>query len=324
MEGIALFELIGDPALFIARGEETTGIKIGASVKARLGALRKDTHATVRAVLALLTRPQANGVAMLHTGRCGSTVLASMLAQNGAIRWAGEVFRHYETGVLPGYLHLLPPLVAVRAMKYRPGRQWFGLESKVMPSQDLSPERLNQSAGEHIVSLRSLGFRKFILLRRDNYLRQTVSDIVARETRVWHLLPGQDSPLHRTRISPESVPDGSGRAPLLEVFRRRDEVYSTIQRMIPSEDLLELGYEQDVERDPYIAYAKICEFLGVEAVDVSVNRRRTNPYSLSTIVENVDEVARVLAETHYAWMVESISTPGTSQSSPSSRSWPYQ
>ncbi len=37
---------------------------------------------------------------MLHFGRCGSTVLATMLSQHPDVTWDGELFEMYRVGQL--------------------------------------------------------------------------------------------------------------------------------------------------------------------------------------------------------------------------------
>ena len=68
---------------------------------------------------------------------------------------------------------------------------------------------------------------------------------------------------------------------------------------------LHLVYEDDIEQSPKVAYEKVCEFLGVEAVEVECLYQRINTAPLSEIIENYDEVREYLRGTRYEAMLES-------------------
>lgn len=67
---------------------------------------------------------------------------------------------------------------------------------------------------------------------------------------------------------------------------------------------LHLVYEDDIEQSPKVAYEKVCEFLGVKAIEVEYRLQRLNPQPLSEIIENFDEVREYLSGTRYEAMLE--------------------
>lgn len=62
------------------------------------------------------------------------------------------------------------------------GRHYYGFESQ--PTQ---VQRMDVTIPAYIQRLEALGFDRFVLLERKNYLRRFVSIKLARRTSRWHL-----------------------------------------------------------------------------------------------------------------------------------------
>jgi len=62
--------------------------------------------------------------------------------------------------------------------------------------------------------------------------------------------------------------------------------------------------EADVADNPRRAYTEVCRHMGLEAPDVDIRFRRTNPFPLAALIANFDEVARRLRKTRHAWMLD--------------------
>ena len=113
---------------------------------------------------------QKERVAMLHIGRCGSSVLGNMLDAHTKIYWAGEIFEDYTHGdnsvdkaALVGKIF--------NEKCHRKTSRIFGFETKYLPQQHLSHKCINMDLGNYIDLLRKLDVTKYIVLHRKNYLR---------------------------------------------------------------------------------------------------------------------------------------------------------
>jgi hypothetical protein len=233
---------------------------------------------------------------MWHAGRCGSTVIADLIQQDGRIDWAGEILEGFSKN---------PPSKAknrsdVSEKIYRKiqKRQWqagyhpFGFEMKLWHYN-----RLNMEFEEIAEILQRLGFNKNIVLERKNYLRIGVSAKIALATGQPQLRRGQQRRSIKVRID---VNDDR----LCKGIDCHKHFYSELKEKLPS-DFLYICYEDDIESDPYIGYKKIVEYLGFSPRDVSTEIVKINPKSLSDMIENYDEVANYLSNTPYYWMINS-------------------
>jgi hypothetical protein len=241
-------------------------------------------------------------IAMLHAGRCGSSVLADLLDQRPDFHWCGEPFEAMEP-----YYYRLPG--AIRAHErisdvlYRHRCRYFGFDSKYLPEQHLHRDLANQTPAGYVALLERLGFTHFILVDRRNHLRRAVSVAVGTRTGLWNTTM---APRARTavRLDPLRFQSYGEEMPLLRYFESLERQHAVFRELLKGRRLLELCYEDDVEPDPRIGYRKTCEFLGIDALPVEVRLKRMNPWPLAELVENLDEVRSVLAGTRHAWMLD--------------------
>ncbi len=73
--------------------------------------------------------------------------------------------------------------------------------------------------------------------------------------------------------------------------------------------VLHLTYEDDVSRDPLIAYRRICLFLNLVPTSAAVRLKKTNPFELGAMVENLEEVIEYLHGTPFEWMIRDDQRP---------------
>jgi hypothetical protein len=249
------------------------------------------------------SRWRAGNVVMFHFGRCGSTVLGSMLDQHPKIWWDGEAFhRQWEKQ----HFRLNPfDLSAFLRQQMRvAGRHYYGFEMKIHPEQEFV--LVNTEIGTVLDQLRELGFSHFIVLERKNYLRRMLSQILGEQSDQRHLRIGTAVTQITTRLDLDSVSFGvvANSKPLLRCFEEIAESYKTIKALLVNERALELSYEDDIlASGPQRAYEKICRFLGVSEVEVRVEYGRTNPFPIREMVDNFDELEDALAGTKYEWML---------------------
>ena len=240
-------------------------------------------------------------VAMLHPGRCGSTVLGNMLNAHTQISWAGEIFERYMG--LEKYKKVNRFTEKMIGMSRDESlSRIYGFETKYLPQYHLSYKCLNLSIENYITLLRNLGFSHFIILHRKNYLRRAISDQVGKQKGEWHSKEQSISPTKVT-IDINSFQAGVRKEPLLELFSSMDESLDRLKRSLQSNYLL-LTYEEDIQDDPRVGYRKVCEFLNVDDEVVDISLRRTNPFTYEQMVANFEEVKAYLKDTKYSWMLD--------------------
>lgn len=242
-------------------------------------------------------------VVMLHLGRCGSTVLADQVGQHTEVRWEGELFEKMVRGQVPEHRVIQDPFRLLRLRRAYAGRRIYGVEIKFHRHYHLGFRGVNRSAAACLAELKSIGATHFVILKRKNYLRQIVSEYVGRAKGYWHQ-KSTDAPSRLTvTLDPERIRHGSAELPLLDAFRDRDNAYAEMDRLLKGEEVLQLSYEEDVLDDPRQGYRQLCEFLGLRPIDTHIGTRRTNPYPLPALIDNIDAVADRLQGTPYAWML---------------------
>lgn len=64
-----------------------------------------------------------------------------------------------------------------------------------------------------------------------------------------------------------------------------------------------MTYEDDISKDPLVGYKRICQFLGAGLEKVSIRFGKTNPFKLSDIIINFEEVERILRGSPFEWML---------------------
>lgn len=236
-----------------------------------------------------------HALALLHEGRCGSTVLGSLLGQNPRLYWDGEAllphrpserwFRHLQGARGESNLQDLRAL-----MRYSRGRVYtlsvkgqFGYPRR----EDVLPDLL------------ALGFDRFVTLERRNLLRWVVSVEVGKQHRAWHRRNGQK---HRLRQAHVPLADANGLT-LLDRLQRLHARNDDTRRRLSEHPTLHLVYEAHILEDPRVAYRAVCDHLGVEPSPVAITHRRVNPFPLDQIVSNYEEVRSVLEGTEFDWML---------------------
>lgn len=243
-------------------------------------------------------------VAMLHYGRCGSTVLTELLGAHSLVHWDKEVFRRMFRKTCLEAHFLSDPFWLLRARMWQTGGSYYGFEIKCHEAYHLSPPVLDMSADRLISELIGLGYRRFVILKRRNYLRQQISEEVGRQNNEWHRSAGARSRLHPITLNVEQVRFGGQTLPLLDSFAARDRGYADMKRLLQDQRVLRLTFEEDVKPDPRRGYRRMCSFLDIEPERPEIRKARTNPFSLRELLRNYDEVAAALRPTSYAWMLD--------------------
>lgn len=261
-------------------------------------------------------------VAMFHTGRCGSTVLGEMLAAQGEVFWAGEIFED-----MPGRYGALAraPDAPARILRrsqaeprslralVRPGEypsryRVYGCETKYRTDQHLRPEWVNLDLPAYIALLEAQGFGRFIVLQRHNHLRKLASGITGKRSGLWHTRTAVRGPAP-VALPIEDFRFGPWRGTLLQCLEDLDAQHAHLLAALAGRQVLRLSYEEHISDDPAVAYRAVCAFLGLAARPVRSTLTKTNPFPLRDIVSNWDAVAAALAGTPYAWMLHADLPP---------------
>lgn len=255
--------------------------------------LRKRRRSTLR----------EGNICMLHLGRCGSTVVGSLLGQHPAIHWDGEVFDRVRRRKLPEMWMVKEPLRMLELRMQWAACRYYGFETKFGRDQHLGAKLLDLPLPTYVERLQELGFSYFVLLERRNYLRQIASRLIAWKRGRQHLPAHRHAAATRIHLPVEEISLGGAPVALAELFADLDRRYEEARQLVSNLGGLHLVYEDDVEQDPKRAYGKICDYLNVERLAPRVPLSRTNPYPLSRVLENAGEVEAHLNGTPYRWML---------------------
>lgn len=249
-------------------------------------------------------QPSLGKIAMLHYGRCGSSVLCDLLEQHPDIFWDAEVFERMFRKQLREARFIQDPILLLRVRMALARNRYYGFETKCHPAYHLCPPILNTSSSSYIETLKQLGYGHFVVLKRQNYLRQQVSEEVGRQSgHVWHQPAGAAASVRQITIDVNCVRFGGYRVCLLESFKERDQGYGELSSLLASDRALWLTYEEHILHDPTKGYQQVCDFIGVEPHAVTIKRSRTNPFPLKDILQNFAEVEACLRDTDYEWML---------------------
>ena len=140
-------------------------------------------------------------IAMIHIGRCGSTVVGKMLNCHPHICWAGEVytpiFRKWKNR--NGGVETVEPMPGDAVKILKRNRFWafnryYGFEIKPFHFR-----LIGYTANEFIDQLKKLGITHYILLDRENKLRKIVSSLIAHQNETTYFV-SSESDIQLTRV----------------------------------------------------------------------------------------------------------------------------
>jgi len=243
-----------------------------------------------------------HNVAMMHIGRVGSTVLGDMMNQHPKIFWDGEPFERLMRIGKNKPKDFVAQIITESSNKL--AVPIYSFATKFMPQQHLWHECINMDLASYLSVLQKMNIDEFIFIKRENYLKQVISVLVGRKKKEWH---SQNKTTKITKINIDIQEYEAGydlKLPLIEYFERIDKQYELLLDLVNSKKLLLISYEKDIEKDPFKAYTKVCEFLKIKNANPKISFRKTNPFLLEDMIENYNEVKLILENTRYAWMLE--------------------
>ena len=244
------------------------------------------------------------GVVNWHIGRCGSSVLGSLLAQHPEITYSNEIFSPYMPRRRGG--RTLPPLEEV-VERARDGLQtrFHLFEVKHLQEQNLGLYP-GLSRSDWVSRFASLGCQHHLVMRRRNGLRRMVSHVRASSSGVYVSSASASPPSQAVTIPLENIVHGFRQRSLLEWLEVYEEGHVRMQEALSDAEVpsLELVYEEDLEDSPLQAYQRVCQFLELEPGAPELRYRKINRGKLSDLIANFDAIESCLATTRFAWMLD--------------------
>jgi hypothetical protein len=140
-----------------------------------------------RAIHPFLVSFTRGNVVMFHIGLCGSKVLVDLVSQHPQVFWDGEIYYRYSNRQKVDTLSSTPGLVCKegkRIFQLRiplSGKRCYGFEVQL---HLLDP--FHMILPEYLQLFHRYKFSHFIILRRKNYLRKTLSSLIANKDGRWH------------------------------------------------------------------------------------------------------------------------------------------
>ena len=254
----------------------------------------------------LLSPLRPGNIAMFHIGRCGSTVLSSLLTQHRNIFWASEfytsVFKEWEQSNDGVEVVGEMPANAIDLLKRNMRKalhRYYGFEMKPFHHQ-----LIGYTPESFLENLDKLGFTYYIHLDRKNRLRKIVSSLIAHGDNMrYHQEEKVRAKLKQVVVNVDKIDIDFDSKPLLTFLTDYDSQVVSMGKMLEKKNCLNLTYEEDIQEDPRVGYRKICNFIEIKPKNVTVSLTRTNPFPVRNMIENIGEVEDALRGTKYEWML---------------------
>lgn len=237
-----------------------------------------------------LTRRQEpyQALFVIATGRSGSNLLLSYLNEQPGVALRSELLH-------PRLYYGIWPFQATPSRALR--HLWLSLQADRTPIRGCKL-MLNQleNCRLSLDGLRgAFPDAKYIILYRENLGEQFVSDLLAKATHQFLLLPGEEQKLAQVHVNPAELQ--SFAAGIQKGYR---EVLSH-SWLAPRSVLL--SYEELVRDPEHCLVDVIGPLLGIKAVSAGTHLRKQNSRELSESVANYAEIAELLVSTRrrHAW-----------------------
>lgn len=243
------------------------------------------------------------GVVNWHIGRCGSSVLGSLLAQQPEITYSNEIFSPYMPRRRGS--RVLPLLEEVLEQAQQGVQTPFHLfEVKHLPAQNLGLYP-GLAASDWLSRFARLGCTHHVLMCRRNGLRRMLSHVRASRTGVYVSSNDAACPDQPVTMPLEHITHGFESRSLVEWLQAYEEGHGLMQRVFTQAQVrwLELVYEDDIEESPLQGYQRVCDFLGLVPVNPILRYRKINRGDLRDLIANFEAVESCLAMTPFAWML---------------------
>ena len=259
-------------------------------------------------------RPElTTGVINWHVGRCGSSVLGSLLGRHPLIQSENEIFSRF----MPrrrgeAQLPAMEDVFAAAETKRK-------LDFQIVEIKYLKAQNLGLYTGAELEdwldnALRH-GFSMHMLMHRRNSLRRIISHLMAQHTGIYVLKDGHEA-VQKVASKPinidfENIKEGFEQLSLLEWLEMyeqsfcamRDQLTDWCSRNGAAAPLI-LSYDEDIKNSPLAGYNKVCNYLGIEPIQTTIDLRQINNKPLTELILNLESVSAILRPTRFAWMLD--------------------
>jgi hypothetical protein len=228
--------------------------------------------------------------AVVCVGRVGSEHLVALLDSHSEVRCFGELFQAKLEGSARRPSTSVP--LFFESQHDEPWAYWDEVTSG-LPERIIGLKLPLSSLNTHPPSAELLAPTEVdvIRIRRANRLAQYVSVVLANRSGVWQSTDGSydQRPVH---IDPERC---------IQILRNMAKREAALDELASGHRVFDVTYEELASTS---MVTRIQEFVGVrpESLTSPYERLRTTP--LADVIENYDEIARVLAGTPFAADVE--------------------
>jgi LPS sulfotransferase NodH len=238
------------------------------------------------------------------TPRTGSTLLVKSLDTHPEIFCAGEIFLlggtsfHRECSFRFWKLPLPKKMIYVLNFP----NMWMNLKSFL--NRFFTAKNGEQAKGFKLMHFQTAYLPgmidyiknndvKVILLLRENLLKNTLSDLRARQTGVYHNSGKGAEKLPRFRVDLELL--GKKMAEINDINKQLEQATASMNR-------LKVAYEDFDNWDATIS--KILNFLNVKDIPLTPVSKKLNPDKLEDMMENYDEMKNWLQQKNYAHFLD--------------------
>ena len=222
--------------------------------------------------------PLSGRFVVFSQSRSGSSLLAELLDHHPEIDCAAEIYR-----LGPAFPH------AYRHAEERVSEApVFGFKLQV---HHLDNElRLRPAEIERFIERLAAERYKFIYLKRENSLRQVVSDLLRRAGGPTYLRSNEASTVTRLRVDVDKV---------MKRLEVRGNYWQLAERLLEPTEHIDLSYETDLQEQSaqQPTLDRVFAFLGLPSAAVATTMRRINAKPLSDLIDNYEELQAALTAT---------------------------
>ena len=262
---------------------------------------------------------------MIHEGRCGSSVLASIIDQHPAIvhfseiltpgAWISHGFEHSGLEVrrdaseirLSDLNEYIDAVSKTAIAVEKPDQLYVSFEIKL---NQLSRFCLDCDLPSLLKELSRLSDDvRFMFLARRNTLRRHISTLRCLYNGVSHTTDITALNRDKVRIEAgETMRDWSydfekWHASITDVLEISETRRLAVRNFALAHDHLYMEYE-DFEQDPLTGAGRIFDFLDIPRIQAQSSLMKTGDRPLSDLIENYEEVRDLLAKTRWEFMLD--------------------
>lgn len=244
-------------------------------------------------------------IVIFHVGRCGSTVLSSLLAKQGDWCANSEIFENSEIkkGVKCGHIDPIELMSEKRSSALQ-GNRAYSCEMKYLPGTHLDIIGLNKN--DTVATFREIGFSHFVLLYRKNFLDRLISQAVAVSRKSYVRRREDDAELGMIEFPINKICVGPYTYNIEGAFKMLQRATDEMRVALDANNapFIELNYEDHIRDDANRAVAAIADFVNFPAKRVEPDILRIVTRTKAEILQNYDAVAARLDGTPYVEMLK--------------------